>query len=220
MGINLAKITDFFGLADDDDMYHHEVAAPAAPAQKKKQVSRPKKSAPAKKERMKVRPTYQKQVAPQKQQPVMPQRQAQSVVEPQLTNRRSDVIKQKVETTPVTKNEKVVAMPNNNRSQRFTPKTETKNKDRISVIEPKSYSEATSIAKRVGQGEVVLINFESLDEMKARRMVDFLTGVVFMIDGDIKRVGNEMFLCTPTNYEINNSSLSTMVDEDIYGLGM
>ncbi|MGO3610031.1 MAG: cell division protein SepF, partial [Enterococcus sp.] len=82
------------------------------------------------------------------------------------------------------------------------------------------YSEAMTIARRVGQGEVVLINFQSLDEMKARRVVDFLTGAVFMIDGDIKRVGNEMFLCTPTNIEIDNSTLSSIVDEDIFGLEM
>lgn len=118
------------------------------------------------------------------------------------------------------KNEKVVSMPNNHRSQRLAPKVEEKRKERISVVEPRAYSEAMSIAKRVGQGEVVLINFQSLDEMKARRVVDFLTGAVFMVDGDIKRVGNEMFLCTPTNVEITNSTLSSMVDEDIYGLEM
>jgi cell division inhibitor SepF len=119
------------------------------------------------------------------------------------------------------KSEKVVSMPNNNnRAQRLTPRTEEKRKDRISVVEPRAYNEAMTIAKRVGQGEVVLINFQSLDEMRARRVVDFLTGAVFMIDGDIKRVGNEMFLCTPTNVEITNSTLSSMVDEDIYGLEM
>jgi cell division inhibitor SepF len=95
-----------------------------------------------------------------------------------------------------------------------------KSKNRISVVEPRAYNEAMTIAKRVGQGEVVLINFQSLDEMKARRVVDFLTGAVFMIDGDIKRVGNEMFLCTPTSVEITNTALSSMVDDDIYGLEM
>ena len=119
------------------------------------------------------------------------------------------------------KRKKIVSMPNNNnRAQRLTPRTEEKRKDRISVVEPRAYNEAMTIAKRVGQGEVVLINFQSLDEMRARRVVDFLTGAVFMIDGDIKRVGNEMFLCTPTNVEITNSTLSSMVDEDIYGLEM
>ncbi|MGM0167305.1 cell division inhibitor SepF [Enterococcus sp. AZ135] len=217
MGISLAKITDFFGLADDD-MYE-EVAAPAP----KKQVSRPQ-SAP-KKERVTPRSTYQKQerpkerTQPKERVPQKVQEKIQPAVETQ-TNRRAEAVMKKAESMPK-KSEKVVSMPNNNsRAQRLAPRAEDKRKDRISVVEPKAYNEAMTIAKRVGQGEVVLINFQSLDEMKARRVVDFLTGAVFMIDGDIKRVGNEMFLCTPTNVEVTNSTLSTMVDDDIYGLEM
>lgn len=212
MGISLAKITDFFGLADDD-MYE-EVAAPAP----KKQVSRPQ-SAP-KKERVTVRSTYQKQERPKERvQQKVQERVQQPVVETPM-NRRAEAVMKKAESMPK-KSEKVVSMPNNNsRAQRLAPRMEEKKKDRISVVEPRAYNEAMTIAKRVGQGEVVLINFQSLDEMKARRVVDFLTGAVFMIDGDIKRVGNEMFLCTPTNVEITNTALSSMVDDDIYGLGM
>lgn len=205
MGISLAKITDFFGLADDD--VYEEVAAPAP----KKQVSHPV-STPKKKERVTARPTYQKQERPKEK--------TQPVVNSQPTNRRAENVVKKAESMPK-KNEKVVSMPNNNtRAQRLAPRVEEKRKDRISVVEPRAYNEAMTIAKRVGQGEVVLINFQSLDEMKARRVVDFLTGAVFMIDGDIKRVGNEMFLCTPTNVEITSSTLSSMVDDDIYGLEM
>lgn len=205
MGISLAKITDFFGLADDD-MY--EAATPAP----KKQVSRPQKSVPKKERVLKERSTYQKQERPVKE-------RVQPVAEPAV-NRRAESVVKKAESAPKI-NEKIVSMPNNSsRTQRLAPKMEEKRKDRISVVEPRAYNEAMTIAKRVGQGEVVLINFQSLDEMKARRVVDFLTGVVFMIDGDIKRVGNEMFLCTPTNVEITNSALSSMVDDDIYGLEM
>lgn len=208
MGISLASITDFFGLADDD-MYEETAPAP------KKQVSRPQqqtsRSTPMKKERVKPRPTYQKK-----------QERSKESVQPAAatpTNRRAETVAKMAESTP-RKNDNVVSMPNNNRTQRFAPKVEEKSKSRISVVEPRAYSEAMTIARRVGQGEVVLINFQSLDEMKARRVVDFLTGAVFMIDGDIKRVGNEMFLCTPTNVEIDNSTLSSIVDEDIFGLEM
>lgn len=211
MGISLAKITDFFGLADDD-MYD-EAAAPAP----KKQVSRPA-SETLKKERVTARPTYQKQERPKER---IVKEQVQPVVEKtQPTNRRAESVMKKAESMPK-KSEKVVSMPNNNsRAQRLAPRMEERRTDRISVVEPRAYNEAMTIAKRVGQGEVVLINFQSLDEMRARRVVDFLTGAVFMIDGDIKRVGNEMFLCTPTNVEITNTALSSMVDDDIYGLEM
>lgn len=217
MGISLAKITDFFGLADDE---LYEEAAPAP----KKQVSRPQKSAPIKKERISSRPVYQKQERPKEsvQERVQPKAEPQPTrrTEPVQTNRRAEAVMKKAESTPK-KSEKVVSMPtNNNRAQRFAPKMEEKRKDRISVVEIRAYNEAMTIAKRVAQGEVVLINFQSLDEMRARRVVDFLTGAVFMIDGDIRRVGNEMFICTPTDVEITNSALSTMVDDDIYGLEM
>lgn len=210
MGISLAKITDFFGLADDDMMYE---PAPAP----KKQVSRPKKSAPKKERIIKERSTYQKQERPKER----IKETVQPVAEPQ-PKRRAEAVMKKAKSAPAPKkNEKVVSMPNtSSRTQRLAPRMEEKRKDRISVVEPRAYNEAMTIAKRVGQGEVVLINFQSLDEIKARRVVDFLTGVVFMIDGDIKRVGNEMFLCTPTNVEITNSALSSMVDDDIYGLEM
>lgn len=212
MGISLAKITDFFGLADDD-MYE-EVAAPAP----KKQVSRPQSA--SKKERVTARSTYQKQERPKERVQQKVQERVQQPVVETPTNRRAEAVMKKAESMPK-KSEKVVSMPNNNsRAQRLAPRMEEKKKDRISVVEPRAYNEAMTIAKRVGQGEVVLINFQSLDEMKARRVVDFLTGAVFMIDGDIKRVGNEMFLCTPTNVEITNTALSSMVDDDIYGLGM
>lgn len=209
MGISLAKITDFFGLADDEEMYGAPAPAP------QKQVSRPQSA--AKKERVASRPSYQKQERPKEK--VRVTEKVQPAAEPK-PNRRAEAVIQKAESAP-RRSEKVVSMPNNtSRAQRLAPKMEERKKDRISVVEPRAYNEAMTIAKRVGQGEVVLINFQSLDEMKARRVVDFLTGAVFMIDGDIKLVGNEMFLCTPTNVEISSSSLSSMVDDDIYGLEM
>ncbi|GCF93962.1 cell division protein SepF [Enterococcus florum] len=121
----------------------------------------------------------------------------------------------------VRKTEKIVSMPKSESvQQRMAPQMAESKSGRISVIEPRAYNEAVVIAKRVANGETVLINFQSLDEARARRVVDFLTGAVYMVDGDIKRVGNEMFLCTPTNIEIDNSTLQSMADQDIFGLEM
>ena len=84
MGISLAKITDFFGLADDD-MYE-EVAAPAP----KKQVSRPQ-SAP-KKERVTARSTYQKQERPKERVQQKVQERVQQPVVETPTNRRAEAV--------------------------------------------------------------------------------------------------------------------------------
>lgn len=60
-------------------------------------------------------------------------------------------------------------------------------------MEPRAYSEAMAIAKRIIAGEATLVNFHLVEEKQARRIVDFLTGTVYALDGDIKRVGDEIF---------------------------
>lgn len=118
MGISLAKITDFFGLADDD-MYEEKAPAP------KKQVSRPQ-SAP-KKERVTARSTYQKQERPKERTQKKVQERVQPAVEIQ-TNRRAEAVMKKAESMPK-KSEKVVSMPNNtSRAQRLAPRMEEKRK--------------------------------------------------------------------------------------------
>ena len=66
-------------------------------------------------------------------------------------------------------------------------------------------------------GEAVLVNFQSVEEDQARRIVDFLTGTVYAQDGDIKRVGDEIFLCTPCDVEIDGQD-SLPTETDLYDL--
>ncbi|HIY58304.1 MAG TPA: cell division protein SepF [Candidatus Tetragenococcus pullicola] len=88
---------------------------------------------------------------------------------------------------------------------------------KIMIIEPRAYSEAMAIAKHVMSGESVLVNFHLIEEYQARRIVDFLTGTVYAEDGDIKRVGNEIFLCTPKGIEIDGTAQS-LVDNNFFDI--
>ena len=98
----------------------------------------------------------------------------------------------------------------------FTPKTNLAGK--ITVMEPRTYSEAMTIAKRIIAGEAALVNFHLVEEKQARRIVDFLTGTVYALDGDIKRVGDEIFLCTPTGMEIDSSTAQSFADVNMFDL--
>lgn len=213
MAINLAKISDFFGLADDEEVYEE------TPVTRQTIVKQPKRE-----RRTQAKPMINKSKQQVRQEPV--KRSIESTLsankQPSKVRQREQIVTNKVETGSPTKGtEKVINMPNNEAmKKRVASQTvgTTRERKRISVVEPKAYNEAMVIAKRIAQGEAVLINFQSLDEGRARRIVDFLTGAVYMIDGDIKRVGNEMFLCTPTNMEVDNSTLQSMGDQDIFGL--
>lgn len=213
MAINLAKISDFFGLADDEEIYEE------TPVTRQTVVKQPKREKRGQSKSMMDKSKQQVRKEPVK-------RSVENVQavnnQPSKVRQREKTFNNKLEvTSPTKRTEKVINMPNNEAMKKRVATqtaTTTRERKRISVVEPRAYNEAMVIAKRIAQGEAVLINFQSLDEGRARRIVDFLTGAVYMIDGDIKRVGNEMFLCTPTNMEVDNSTLQSMGDQDIFGL--
>ena len=65
---------------------------------------------------------------------------------------------------------------------------------KIMLFEPRVFSDAKQIASRLLNGQAAIINFERMDNQQSRRIVDFLSGVTYAIDGDIKRIGEQIFL--------------------------
>lgn len=79
---------------------------------------------------------------------------------------------------------------------------------KIALFEPKIYSDVKEIATQLLKNQAVIVNFDHVDDEMARRIVDFLTGTVFAINGEIERIGDEIFLCIPENYEVSGSTTS------------
>jgi cell division inhibitor SepF len=84
---------------------------------------------------------------------------------------------------------------------------------KIAINEPRVYSEALSIANLLLAKEAVLINFHLMEEVAAARVIDFLTGVIFALDGDIQRVDNEIFLVTPNNMKISGDAARNLLNQ-------
>ena len=83
----------------------------------------------------------------------------------------------------------------------------------ISLYEPRLYADVKQIATQLLNNRAVIVNFSEMDPKVAGRIVDFLNGTVFAIDGDIERIGKEIFLCTPKNFEVSGD-LSTNLKRD------
>src|SRR5699024_6337908 len=65
-------------------------------------------------------------------------------------------------------------------------------------------------------GRAVVINLQRVDQQQAKRIVDFLSGTVYAVNGDIQKLGSETFLCTPDNVNVSGSiseSLASSEDE-------
>ena len=72
----------------------------------------------------------------------------------------------------------------------------------IIVIEPRSLEDARRGAEFVKARRPVFVNLQGVEQDLARRIVDFLSGGTYALDGHLQRVGDEMFLFTPSNVAI------------------
>lgn len=90
---------------------------------------------------------------------------------------------------------------------------------KVILCEPRTYDEAQEIADNVINRRAVVINLERVDYEQSKRIVDFLSGTVYAVNGDIQKLGTQTFLCTPDNIEISGSITDSFVDEDEYGKG-
>ncbi len=67
----------------------------------------------------------------------------------------------------------------------------------LKVIRPESYEEVRTVADNLIAGCTVVLNVEALDKQVIFRMLDFLNGVTYCQDGEIKRVAPSTFIITP-----------------------
>lgn len=80
-----------------------------------------------------------------------------------------------------------------------------KKTSKIYVMEPSVYSEAERIADALLKGEAVLINFRRMEPKDAKRVIDFVVGVAYAINGDVQKVRDEIFICSPANFQVQGN---------------
>ncbi|UOR12913.1 cell division protein SepF [Halobacillus amylolyticus] len=89
-----------------------------------------------------------------------------------------------------------------------------KSSSKMVLSEPKNYNEAQEIADQLVNRKAVVINLQRVDHGQAKRIVDFLSGTVYAIGGDIQKLGSQTFLCTPDNVEISGSISEMLMAQD------
>ncbi len=73
---------------------------------------------------------------------------------------------------------------------------------KLVVMQPETFEDARDIANHLKSKKPVVMNLESVDREVARRIVDFLSGSVYALDGNIQKVSNGIFLIAPYNVGI------------------
>ncbi|MEA5026504.1 MAG: cell division protein SepF [Erysipelotrichaceae bacterium] len=73
------------------------------------------------------------------------------------------------------------------------------------LFEPRSFDEAEDIAVHLKQRQAAVINLHRLPRDYSQRTIDFLTGVVFALDGTIQKIGTNVILCAPKSIPVDGT---------------
>lgn len=79
----------------------------------------------------------------------------------------------------------------------------------VVLVKPEAFEEAAAIADNLNARRTVVLNLESANRDIARRLLDFLSGVAYANNGQIKRVANSTYIITPYNVDV----MGDLIDE-------
>lgn len=85
---------------------------------------------------------------------------------------------------------------------------------KVVLAQPREYAEAQDVADHLKSKKAVVINLQQMQIDQAKRFVDFLSGTVYAISGDIKKIGTNTFICTPDNIDISGTITDMLFEED------
>lgn len=111
------------------------------------------------------------------------------------SNQYSDRRNQPVKATKPMNNKKVIGMPGVNND-----------KAEVMVVEPRTFSEMSKVIDSLRERKSIVLNLEMMDPQEAQRAVDFVAGGTYAMDGHYERVGDSIFLFTPSCVTVSNLS--------------
>ncbi len=83
----------------------------------------------------------------------------------------------------------------------------------IVLFEPRNFDEAEEIGHHIKSKRACCVNLHRMPSEYRQRIIDFLSGVVYGVDGSIKKVGENVILCSPKNLQVGGD-INLNSDED------
>ena len=86
----------------------------------------------------------------------------------------------------------------------------------VVLVKPERYEDAASIADHLNAKKTVVLNLEQTSKDVSRRLIDFLCGVAYANNGQMKRVANNTYIITPYNVDIMGDLLDELENNGVY----
>lgn len=85
----------------------------------------------------------------------------------------------------------------------------------VKVIRAQTFNEAQIVAEFLKEGKTIVVNLEGIEIGKAQRIIDFIGGASFAVDGSLKAISNNIFIVAPGNIEVTGDLREELVSEDM-----
>ena len=86
----------------------------------------------------------------------------------------------------------------------------------VVLVKPERFDDSSAVADHLNAKRTVVLNLESANKDVARRILDFLSGVAYANDGQIKKVANCTFIITPYNVGLMGDLLDELENNGLY----
>ena len=86
----------------------------------------------------------------------------------------------------------------------------------VVLVKPEKFESAAEVADHLRERRTVVLNLEETNKDTARRLVDFLSGVTYSLDGKIKKVAASTYIITPFNVEISGDLIDELESNGLY----
>ncbi len=73
---------------------------------------------------------------------------------------------------------------------------------KVVIMQPETFDDAREVCDHLKNKKPVIVNLEGLTKETAQRVIDFLSGSVYAVDGDIQKVSTGIFMIAPNNVDI------------------
>jgi len=84
----------------------------------------------------------------------------------------------------------------------------------MKVVKPQQFDSVSQIADHLLNKRTVVLNLENTSKETARRLIDFLSGVAYSIDGSIKKIATNAYVITPNNVDVGDAQLKAPRQKD------
>lgn len=126
---------------------------------------------------------------------------------------REEVIEQEVQ-EPKLKPASKQSNPSAGANQNVVSLHSVQKSSKVVLLEPRAYAEAQEVADHLKNHRAVVVNLQRIQHDQAKRIVDFLSGTVYAISGDIQKIGTDIFLCTPDNVDVSGNITGFALEDE------